>query len=177
MNKNKKMIRKIAVLSLMIAIIVVFSHFIAIETQVMKFSFTFIPEAITGALFGPLWSAVANVLADFIGMWLAPKASFFFGFTLNALITGAIYGYFCAKDPRRWQNMAKAVIANSIIVHLILTPLWLQMMYHLPFLAQLGPRLIKEVIMIPLQIVILSVIMKRLPWPKMFKMIGNNKKK
>lgn len=177
MKQNKQMIRRIAVLSLMIAIIVIFSHFIAIETQVMKFSFTFIPEAITGALFGPLWSAVANVIADFIGMWLAPKASFFFGFTLNALLTGLIYGYFCSKNPMRWQNIAKAVIVNAVIVHLVLTPLWLQMMYDMPYVVQIGPRLIKELITIPLQIILLSLIMKRLPWKKMLKIVDNHKKK
>ncbi len=174
MKQNKKQIRKIAVLSLMIAIIVIFSHFIAIETEVMKFSFTFIPEAILGALFGPLWSMIAAVIADFLGMWLAPKASFFFGFTLNAAITGLIYGYFCRKRPTDWKFLLMAVLSNAIIVHLMLTPLWLHLMYGLPFWAQIAPRLLKEMISIPLQVFILTFIMKRLPWKKMRQIIGES---
>lgn len=164
--------KKVAVLSLMIAIIVIFSRYIAIETQLMKFSFTFIPEAITGALFGPLWSMISNVIADFIGMWIAPKSQFFIGFTLNAAVTGLIYGYFCYKRPIHWQNIALACLLNALIVHLCLTPLWLHMMYKMPFWAMIPTRIVKECISIPLQIFILTFIMKRLPWKKFEKIMS-----
>lgn len=161
--KNKKRTKKIVLLALLVAIMVIFSRFISIETEFLKFSFTFIPEAITGALFGPIWTPVATVAADFIGMWIAPKAQFFFGFTLNALITGVIYGYFLGKKEVKWSNIAWAVILNAVIVRLLLTPLWLYMMYHMPLLAIMPVRILKQCITVPLEIIALDLILRRLP--------------
>ena len=133
--------RSITTMALLIAMMVTLSRILGIETQFLKVSFTFIPEIIMGMLFGPFWTGIGSVIADFVGMSLFAKAPFFIGFTINAFLEGAIYGYFFYKNE---------------MINLILTPLWLAMMYHVPLNSWLiwAPRLIKTAIWIPIQAVI-----------------------
>lgn len=167
--KRRKETKRLVVLSLLIAIMVIFSRFISIETEFMKFSFTFLPEMLTGALFGPLWTSVATVAADFIGMWIAPKAQFFPGFTLNALLTGLIYGYFLGKRGVTLKNTIYASLCNTVLIRLLLTPFWLYLMYHLPILPLLGVRLIKQMLTLPIEIALSYLCLTKLPlkrWKK-----------
>ena len=143
--------RSITTMALLIAMMVTLSRILGIETQFLKVSFTFIPEIIMGMLFGPFWTGIGSVIADFVGMSLFAKAPFFIGFTINAFLEGAIYGYFFYKKEITWKNSIQSVLVTTI-----LTPLWLAMMYHVPLNSWLiwAPRLIKTAIWIPIQAVI-----------------------
>lgn len=94
MKKHRLDARMIAIMGLLIALMVTLSRLVAIETPFIKISVTFIPQVIMGILFGPFWSGIGAVLADLVGMALFSKSTFFIGFTLNAFIEGAIYGFF-----------------------------------------------------------------------------------
>ena len=69
--------RSITTMALLIAMMVTLSRILGIETQFLKVSFTFIPEIIMGMLFGPFWTGIGSVIADFVGMSLFAKAPFF----------------------------------------------------------------------------------------------------
>ncbi|WP_308736782.1 hypothetical protein [Leuconostoc fallax] len=67
----------------------------------------------------------------------------------------AYYGY----EHTRLLRVVIAVILVSIIINLISNTLWLQMMYHpisnwQTFYAFITPRLIKQIIFVPIQILI-----------------------
>lgn len=68
--------RSITTMALLIAMMVTLSRILGIETQFLKVSFTFIPQIIMGMLFGPFWTGIGAVIADFIGMSLFAKAPF-----------------------------------------------------------------------------------------------------
>lgn len=148
--------RSITLMALLIAMMVTLSRILGIETQFVKVSFTFIPEIIMGMLFGPFWTGIGAVIADFIGMALFPKAPFFIGFTINAFLEGAIYGYFFYQKEITWKNSIQSVLVTTILINLILTPLWLALMYQVPLNSWViwAPRLIKTVIWIPVQAII-----------------------
>lgn len=158
--------RSITTMALLIAMMVTLSRILGIETQFLKVSFTFIPEIIMGMLFGPIWTGIGSVIADFIGMSLFAKAPFFIGFTINAFLEGAIYGYFFYKKEITWKNSIQSVLVSTILINLILTPLWLAMMYHVPLNSWViwTPRLIKTVIWIPIQTAITYFLGDVLPY-------------
>ena len=104
MKKHRLDARMIAIMGLLIALMVTLSRLVAIETPFIKISVTFIPQVIMGILFGPFWSGIGAVLADLVGMALFSKSAFFIGFTLNAFIEGAIYGFFFYRKEITWKN-------------------------------------------------------------------------
>lgn len=165
MKKKKIDAHLIAIMGILIGLIVVLSNILAIETQFLKFSFAFVPKILMGMLFGPFWSAVGSVIADLIGNTLFAKAPFFIGFTLNKIIEGLIYGHFFYQKKVTWKNAFWSTLTLTLIINLGLTPLWLALMYHVPLNSWViwGPRLIKALIMLPIQTGLVYMIGNALP--------------
>ncbi|MCM6881781.1 MAG: folate family ECF transporter S component [Enterococcus italicus] len=172
--KQKITTRMIATMGLLVALQVVLSQVLGIETQYLRLSFSFVPTIIMGMLFGPLWAGIGCVLADFLGMALFPKAAFFFGFTINAFIGGLIYGYFFYKKEISWKNAIGCALATTIVISLILTPIWLSMMYNQPLFSWViwAPRLIKTVIMLPIQAILNYMVGRMVPLQKLIKRVS-----
>ncbi|WP_321388599.1 folate family ECF transporter S component [uncultured Enterococcus sp.] len=170
MKKRVLETRKLTVLALLIAVIVVFTRFFSYETQDLRVSLTFIPEALMAMLFGPFWSGIGSAIADGVGVILFPKTGGYFpGFTLNAFIAGAIYGFFYYKKELTWFRVIMATLLVTIINHFILTPLWLSLMYGID-LSIIGwwiPRIIKNVIFFPIQVVGTYYIGAKLPYKQL----------
>lgn len=118
MKKHRLDARMIAIMGLLIALMVTLSRLVAIETPFIKISVTFIPQVIMGILFGPFWSGIGAVLADLVGMALFSKSAFFIGFTLNAFIEGAIYGFFFYRKEITWKNAILATLSVTLIINL-----------------------------------------------------------
>ena len=116
MKKHRLDARMIAIMGLLIALMVTLSRLVAIETPFIKISVTFIPQVIMGILFGPFWSGIGAVLADLVGMALFSKSTFFIGFTLNAFIEGAIYGFFFYRKEITWKNAILATLSVTLII-------------------------------------------------------------
>lgn len=155
----------ITMLGLLIALTVILSRIFGFETQFIKISFEFVPKIIMGALFGPMWTGIGAVLADTIGMMLFARSAFFPGFTLNAFIGGLIYGYFFYQKEVTWKNAILCSLSITIIVSLILTPIWLMIMYNQPITSGViwGPRVIKALVMFPIQLILNYVVGRALP--------------
>ncbi|GHV73064.1 folate ECF transporter [Spirochaetia bacterium] len=148
-------VKKVVLAGLLLAILIVFQRFISVETQILRLSFAYVPVIITATLLGPVWGGLIGVLADILGMMLMPKASFFAGFTLNALLTGLVYGFFLYKTPSNKSYFVRLVISVLIVhvfIHLGLTTLWLSIMYKRAFMVILAGRVIANIIEIPIEI-------------------------
>ena len=171
--KMKSSSRMISVMGLLIAMMVVLSQVIGFELQFVKITFTFVPELIMGVLFGPLWTGIGAAIADVIGMMLFPKSAFFIGFTINAFVGGLVYGFYFYKKEVTLLRAFLCTLTNTILISLILTPIWLSMMYNKPLTSWViwGPRLIKVAIMLPLETIMLYLVGLALPyrnWLKRF---------
>ncbi|MBL1227722.1 folate family ECF transporter S component [Enterococcus sp. BWB1-3] len=167
MKKRVLETRKLTLLALLIALVVVFTRFLSYEDQFLRISFTFIPESVMGVLFGPLWTGIGSAIADAVGVILFPKTGAYFpGFTLNAIITGGIYGFFYYRKELTWLRVFIATLLVTGIVHLFLTPLWLGLMYgvDLANIAWWIPRIIKNSIFFPVQVVGTYLIGTKLPY-------------
>ena len=163
--KRKVDAHMIAVMGLLIALMVVLSQILGFETA----TFTFVPELIMGMLFGPFWTAVGASVADIAGMILFPKSAYFFGFTINAFVGGLIYGYFFYRKEVTWKRAATVVLLNTLLITLILTPIWLAMMLNIPLTswAIWSARLMKAVIMFPIQTVLIYFVGRAVPYKRL----------
>jgi NADH-quinone oxidoreductase subunit E len=148
-------VKKVVLAGLLLAILIVFERFMSVETQILRLSFAYVPVILIGTLLGPVWGALIGVAGDLLGMLLMPKASFFAGFTLNALLTGLVYGSFLHKAPSNKSYLVRLVISILIVhifIHLGLTTLWLTIMYKRAFMVLLAGRLVANIIEIPIEI-------------------------
>jgi len=110
-------------------------------------------------LLGPKWSIMIAVLGDIIGAILFPMGSFFIGFTISAALTGLIYGIFLYKGGKKKisdMNFLFRIIISSVlvllVVNLLLNSYWLNIMLNKAWKTLVSARLIKELIMLPVQV-------------------------
>ena len=81
MQKNS--VKTIVTVALLIAVEVVLNRFCSINTESLKIGFGFVPIAVCGMLYGPVWAAAAGFLSDFTGAILFPIGPYSPAFPLH----------------------------------------------------------------------------------------------
>ena len=97
---------------------------------------------------------------------LFPVGSYFYGFTITAFLTGLVYGLLLYQKDKFVINskfVIKALASILIVVILlngVLNTIWVTMIVKDASAILIWPRIIKEAVMIPVQIITLSIIVK-----------------
>ena len=134
-------------IALMIAFQIIFTRFLSIEYgQIIRISFAFIPMAIVGIVYGPVYGGIAAAIANFFGAVLSGITPFP-GFVLSAFLAGSIYGLLLYKKPKRLWRVCAAVALICGFVNIGLNTLWVQMITGNPFFALLPIRSVQNGIM------------------------------
>ncbi|MBR2779476.1 MAG: folate family ECF transporter S component [Firmicutes bacterium] len=144
--------------ALLIALDIILTRFLAINTQFLRISLGMIPVAVAGMAFGPLWGGLVGAIGDVLGMLIFPSGAYFPGFTLTAALTGIVYALFVYKKEAKVISIALASVIVCIGLNLLLDTLWLNIMYGSGFLAILPARAVKCIINIPIYTIILHLL-------------------
>lgn len=163
--------RVLVVGGVFMALTIIFTHIFAIQTPFIRFSFSFLPIALFGSLFGKWHAAMMAMMADLIGGFIFLPMTPFLGFTFSAFLTGLIYGHFLHKPQRLLENktstpfytlkeIALPFIIITIFIDLILNTFWLSIIYHKSAYLFFMSRLIKNLIALPINIFIFSILYK-----------------
>ena len=116
----------------------------------MVASFSGLPNRIVEFLFGPAVGCLFGGALDLLKYVLKPDGPFFFGFTFNAMLSGLIYGTLLYRRPVSIKRIVIAEFFVKLVINCGLNTLWISMLYGKGFIALLGPRVIKNVIMLPI---------------------------
>jgi ECF transporter S component (folate family) len=156
-------------MSLLVSLNVLLTHVVpVIQTDAARVSFGFIPLSLSSMLFGPVIGGIGGAVSDLLGMVIAPKGPYFPGFTLNAFLSGAIYGVFLYKKPKSFVRIALAVLCVSVFVNLGLNTYWLTILTGKGYLVLLPARLVQNGITSVIQMIFI---------PGIWKLIGSNLEK
>lgn len=158
MSKNKKIILS----ALLLALLIILSRFASIKTQLLVISVSFIPIMMSAIWLGPKYSMLIAGLGDLIGALLFPFGTYFPGFTLSAIISGAIYGVFLYnKNNTKISNsklIIKLIISSLLVlvlVNIFLTSFWLKILYGNAYWLIVSSRVVTQLIMFPIQIAVI----------------------
>lgn len=157
---KKKKISAMVISAILLAMQIVLSRQLSIQTSEFKIGFGFVPIVIAAILYGPLGGAIVAGLGDFLGALLFPVGAYFPGFTATAVLTGSMYGIL--KKRRNFLSVLLVVISQQIIGSLLLNTLWVSILYGSPFFPVLLKRLFQAVVMSITQVVIILVLDKGL---------------
>ncbi|HHT51420.1 MAG TPA: folate family ECF transporter S component [Eubacteriaceae bacterium] len=147
--------RSLVFIGVLISIEIILTRFFAIETAIIRIGFGFIAVALTSILFGPIIGGIAAAIADVLGMIIFPKGPYFPGFTLSAFLGGITYGVFLYNRPKSYFNIAISVLIITIFVNIGLNTLWISIITGKAYLVLFMARIIKEIIIFPIQIFII----------------------
>lgn len=126
-----KNLQSLVILAMLLALCVVLGAFanIAMFGNAVKITFTFLPIAMAGAMYGPVASILVGALGDILAIMWIPNGTFFPGITLCAALTGAIYGFFLYKDQITLPRIIIAWALKALISETFLKAYWLYFMY------------------------------------------------
>lgn len=156
--------RSLTVAGMMLAINIVVGYLGNYTLMILpstKLSLSFLPKALTGTLLGPVVSAIVGGAGDILSFFLNPQGGGYFpGWTINAILSGLIYGIFLYKKNATLKNI---IIANAIImvfVSLLLGTFWLHIQFGMPYFITLWGRTAKEIISFPIETFLIYFVLK-----------------
>ena len=160
----KKRTMKLVMCALLLSLAGVVSLVEIMPIQEMKITFTFIFIALCGYLYGPATGMAFGASADIIGYMVNPAGGMLFpGFTVTALISGFFYGLVLNREHAKngklptWRIiLAKAL--DTFVCNIILNTFCCSVLYGDTFIALLPARVVKNLIMLPIETVILVFI-------------------
>ena len=158
MNKIKD-VRVLTTSAMMLALATVLGFFKVPITQMIELRFAFLTVACTGMLFGPVIGGIVGALSDILGYLAKPTGPFFPGFTISMAVTGIIYGSILHGKEMSLKRLVAAHLVQTVIVSLILNPLWLSMLYGKALVAVMTARLLKITVMFPIEVAMLWFIL------------------
>lgn len=126
----------------------------------LKIGFSSLVNESIAYLFGPVIGCFFGAASDIIKYMVRPTGPFFFGFTLNAMLAGLMNGCILYKKPPRIGRIFAAQLIVSLICNILLGTYWLTLLYGKAFLVLLSPRLIKNLVMVPVNTLLLYSILK-----------------
>ncbi|MGX7419793.1 folate family ECF transporter S component [Carnobacterium gallinarum] len=160
MNKKKLDARAIAIIGLLMALEIILTRVFSFEVPFFRIGIGFLPGVMIAMMYGPWIAGITALATDIIGMTLLPKAMFFPGFTLSAVLGAVIYGLVLYKKPKSLGRIIVAVLLVSVIVNLGLNSLWLSMMYDKAFIAIFPGRVVSNLIGTPLRVALIYLVVK-----------------
>lgn len=158
-------VQNLTIFALLLALKIILSCITGISFGIIKISFAFIASALTGYLFGPYLAALAGGLTDIIGFFLFPSGMYFPGYTLTSVVTGLIYGFMLHHKKITFKRIFVTTIIQALICSLFLNTLWTSILLGKAFFAILPARLLKNLIIIPIESIMLYIILKYLRQP------------
>ena len=157
--------------ALLTAIKILLTRFFSIQLPIMRFSFAFIATMMIGMLFNPWVSGAIAAVTDIIGFAIAPKGEYFYGYTLSAFLSGFVYSFFFYKKEITFKNVILATVINVVFINMTLNTLWVSMTTGKAFIAVAGSRVVKNLVDIPLRVIIFTYLIKLLNRSAHFKKV------
>ncbi len=153
----------LAVSSLLIALNIVLGYFTIWISSYLRISFGFITQPIIAVLFGPLVCCITGMAQDILAYLLNPSVGGLLPvYTLCVGISGMVYGLMLYRKPvSLWRIfLTKALI--QLIINTVLNSIALAPTVGSGFIGILPARLIKNVLLLPIQTVVVYLILEML---------------
>ena len=159
--------KKLIVSAQLLALDVVLTRLLAINTPLMKIGLGFAAVALCAILYGPWWAALVAALGDLVGALLFPTGAFFPGFTLTAACTGFIFGLCLYRRGKSLLWPILAAVLNVVLVSFLLNTAMISYISGSPYTTLLKARAVQLTVMLPVQLAVLvflsrSAIIKKL---------------
>ena len=90
---------------------------------------------------------------------------------ISEMLTAMIYGLFLYKRPIRLTRIIAANTTVTVFVNMLLNTLWLTMLYGSAFAVIFPARVVKELILLPVNIAMFYILSRMLEKAKVFRTV------
>ncbi len=154
---NLNNVRVLSFIAVMIALKIVIGFIRIPVGENLRISLTYIIVAIEGMVVGPVAGMTSAFITDNLSFILFPDGAYFPGYTLTAMLGSFFYSIFLYQKKITWTRISIAKICNNYLVNVLLGSLWSSMLYGKAYLVYATTSLIKNTILLPIEIILLMV--------------------
>ena len=148
--------------AVMIAVCIALSHFQIPLTETLSLSVTFLARALCSLVCGPLAVLVFAVAEDTLSFFLSSGGyPYFPGYVLTTMLGCFTYALCFYRARISWGRIILAKTLTNI-QNVLLGALWSSILYSKGYWYYLTTSAIKNVLYLPLQIVLLSLVLRYL---------------
>lgn len=145
-----KKVRTITVCAMMVAASIVLSLYSIKIGPFIKIGLGTIVNQAVASLFGGGVGAIFNTITNVVKYFIKPDGDFAIAFTLNAALAGLIYGISYYKHPITVPRIVVTQFIVSLICNVIIGTYLLHILYGKVIMAILPARVIKNLVMLPI---------------------------
>ena len=158
---NKEMTaKKLTIMAMFLALGIALNQPYIQVGENLQIYFYFIVNMLFASIFSLGDTLIYAVLEDIISFFLFQSMyPFFPGYTVTAMVSCAIYWLFLHKEV----NLKNIIISKAIVnlaVNVLLGSLWSSMLYSKGYMYYMVKSLIKNVMMLPIEVIIFYYIYK-----------------
>lgn len=116
-----KSVKNITTIAILFSLMIV-CKFFSIPTGFanLKISFVYLFFVLITMLYGPMTGLIIGMMSDILGFVLIPSGAFYFGYTIQAALTGFVYGLCFYKKKVTFINCFFARFLVNIFLNIIL---------------------------------------------------------
>ena len=148
--KELKSVRTITTAAMFAAIAIILGMFSIEIGHVMRIGFSSIPNKLTAYLFGPVVGGIFGGTLDVLKYLIKPTGGYFLPLTLVVVLADVIYGFMYYKKPLSFWRILLASFLVTAVCNVILNTMCLSVLYGKGFWAILPARLVKNLVMWPI---------------------------
>ncbi len=168
-----KNVRTLCVCGVFAALAVVLGYVATIQIgDYIRIGFSGLPNEFVDFMFGPVVGSVFAGMLDILKYLLKPTGGWIPGLTLDAFLAGIIYGVFLYKKPIRFWRILLMKLIVGMGINVGLGTYWLSGFYGWNYFLRLPDRFLSNLIMWPVDTVILYALLKGFERAGLFRILG-----
>ena len=138
-------VRMLALAGMLCALRIVLESYLYIPLGPnLEFSLAFLPNALGAMVYGPVVALVSGAVTDVVSWLLVSKGPFFPLFTLLEMLSSFLYGLFLYEKKISFPRCALCKGLLNLICNVLLTSLFLSMMYGKAVTVYMAGRAVKN---------------------------------
>lgn len=157
-----KDVKYLSFIAFMIALKIVIGFIRIPVSENLRISLTYIVVAIEGMVVGPVAGVVSAFVSDNLSFILFPDGAYFPGYTLTAMLGSLFFSLLLYKQKITITRITIAKLLNNYIVNVLIGCLWSSMLYGNAYIVYFTTSIIKNTILLPIEIVLLAVVLNLL---------------
>ncbi len=153
-----KDLRVLVFSALMIALaIALHSLFIPLGAT-LRIYFNFIPYFLIALVAGPFVGFFSGFVIDTLSYLLFPTGAYFPGYALSVMLTVLVFALFLFGQRVTWFRLFISRLIINLVINVGLGSLWNHMIYGKAMFYYMGKSLVKNVLMLPVEVLIMGLI-------------------
>ena len=151
---NARSLKTLVICALCMAMSIILGYFYIPITESLSIRFTYLATSTVGLVAGPVAALIYGAAVDLLDFMMHPGYTFFFGYTLSAMVGAFFYALFYYRQRITILRNVLCRLCVNLFVNVLMGAYWSNMLYGKGFIYRVSVSLFKNVAMLPIEVII-----------------------